>query len=87
MVTIIPNDTENNFRAIARELVKLEEKINGLTKQITTLENSTDNRLTTIETYFTGVITNNTHYISTNSGTFTGKKLTITNGLITLIEP
>lgn len=84
MVTLIPNDTENNFRAILRELIRLEERIKALENNETRLR-LLENKVSTLETYFIGAITDNTHYVSSASS-WTGKKITITNGLIKTIE-
>lgn len=64
-------------------------KFNELENRIKTLETENINlksRVTTIENYFIGAITNNNHYISSVAGTYTGKTLTIKNGLITNIQ-
>lgn len=69
------NETERNLGI-------LETKIETNNTDLSTLITALTNRVAILEGYFSGATTDSTHYVSNTAGSYVGKKVTITNGLI-----
>jgi hypothetical protein len=74
MVKYVPNNVEVLLREICKELTEKDVKISEL-----------ENRIATLENYFTGALTDSAHFVSSDGTTYTGKSISVVNGIIKTI--
>lgn len=74
MVKYTPNNVEVLLREICKELADKDAKITALENRVTALENN-----------FSGALTDSAHYVSSDGTTYTGKAITIVNGIVKTI--
>lgn len=75
MVKYTPNNAEVLLREICKELADKDIKISALESKVAALENN-----------FTGALTDSAHFVSSDGTTYTGKSISIVNGIIKSIS-
>jgi hypothetical protein len=75
MVKYVPNNVEVLLREVCKELADKDAKITALENRVTVLENN-----------FTGAVTDSAHFVSSDGTTYTGKSISIVNGIIKTIS-